>query len=440
MSEINRRSVIIGAAGAAAAVIVGVGATAGISAIAEGNRARPSRTPGPATEPESTLSSPTAAADAAVDGSAESTAAAVSTRVPSYGPNGTHWPAHTPRVGTAAVVVDVDCTWKAIGAAIAAAKPADVARGLHLRVRPGTLPGYGAAAGSTPVLQNLGDVAWAKNILVSPRDGWGTVTLPESIRLNGVRGVTFARLTARFILLTDCARTAVAQTKVQNGLRMTASKTSVTRCDAYEVVMPDARIDTADPFGYATGEGGSIADCTWEGCYIAPVFRPAGGDQHLDALQMYGRGYTRGLTVRDSVVFGGLNCALQLGGPHPKDPNLGTPYFTLDHSIAAAQAFAVRARYPVPAGADQARLAQAINGSGEPGQMFAYDSLVFGSLYDTKWGAVERSSTSYLNARTKNASSSGGWTVDPSLSNWGAAEFDAVAPRPTDAYLAKIWR
>ncbi|UOE44325.1 hypothetical protein [Agromyces larvae] len=434
MSEISRRSVIVGAAAAAATVVVGVGAAVGIGALADGGADTGAKRSAPPT-PEPAEPAPLADAVDAVD------ASGAPARVPSFGPNGTHWPAHTPVPGGPGVrTVDVDCTWKAIGAAIAAATDADIAQGLHVRVRPGALPGFGAAASAAPVLANLGKATWPKNVLVSPRDGWGTVTIADSMRLDRVLGVTFARFTARFILLTDCSRTCVAQTKVQTGLRITASKTDVTQCDVYEVVMPDSRIDTNDPFGYATGEGASLSASTWEGCYIAPVFRPAGGDQHLDALQMYGRGFTRGLTVRDSVVFGGLNCALQLGGPHPNDPNLGTPYFTLDHSIAAAQLFAVRTRYPTPDGAHQATLAQAINGTGEPGQLYAYDSLVLGSLYDTSWGEVQRSATSYLKARSKNPSRSGGWNVDPSLSEWSAADIDALAPRPTDDLLARIWR
>ena len=94
-----------------------------------------------------------------------------------------------------------------------------------------------------------------------------------------------------------------------------------------------------------------ITDSVWEGCYCAPVFRPAGATDHIDTLQMYGNGAYRGLTIRDSTFFGALNSALQLGGPKPQDPDLGTPFLTLDHSILTAQIIAIRARYPLPAGA-----------------------------------------------------------------------------------------
>ena len=110
--------------------------------------------------------------------------------------------------------------------------------------------------------------------------------------------------------------------------------------------MADAKVDISDPFGFAAGNNSMITDSVWEGCYCAPVFRPAGATDHIDTLQMYGNGAYRGLTIRDSTFFGALNSALQLGGPKPDDPELGTPFLTLDHSIFTAQVIAMRVRYP----------------------------------------------------------------------------------------------
>ncbi|MGW9182235.1 hypothetical protein [Agromyces sp. NPDC055661] len=368
------------------------------------------------------------------------TVTAASSTVRSYGPNGTHWPADTPWFDASfGRVIDVACTWDAIGKAIGSVTDAQIASGVHIRVAPGTLPGFGSSSGSKPALQGVGRGTATKNILVSPKNGWGTVTIADDVRIRSVKGVTFARINGRSILLTDSSGTNWAQSKVTVNFRMTASSGIVRDCNAYEVVMPDAKVDISDPFGYAAGSNSMITDSVWEGCYCAPVFRPAGASDHIDTLQMYGNGAYRGLTIRDSLLFGSLNSALQLGGPKPEDPELGTPFLTLDHSILTAQVIAMQARYPLPNGAYAPTLGQAINGSGESNQLFAKDSYVFGSMYTTKWGRVENSFTAYNKAPANNPAVSGGWVYDPAMATVNASWFDTRSPKPTDDYLASIW-
>ena len=250
---------------------------------------------------------------------------AVST-VRSYGPNGTHWPANTPQLGsTFGKVVDVACDWTAIGKAIAAVTDAEIDKGVHIRVAPGTLPGFGASSGSQAAIKGIGRGTATKNILVSPKNGWGTVTIADSVRLVGVKGVTFARINGRFILLTDCSRTSWAQSKVGFGFRMTSSNGVTSECNAYEVVMADAKIDINDPFGYAAGTGSMITQSVWEGCYCAPVFRPSGATDHIDTLQMYGNGAYRGLTdpgldvLRRAQQRAAARRA-EVAGPRPRHP------------------------------------------------------------------------------------------------------------------------
>ena len=368
------------------------------------------------------------------------TVTAASSTVRSYGPNGTHWPADTPWFDASfGRVIDVACTWDAIGKAIGSVTDAQIASGVHIRVAPGTLPGFGSSSGSKPALQGVGRGTATKNILVSPKNGWGTVTIADDVRIRSVKGVTFARINGRSILLTDSSGTNWAQSKVTVNFRMTASSGIVRDCNAYEVVMPDAKVDISDPFGYAAGSNSMITDSVWEGCYCAPVFRPAGASDHIDTLQMYGNGAYRGLTIRDSLLFGSLNSALQLGGPKPEDPELGTPFLTLDHSILTAQVIAIQARYPLPAGAYAPKLGQAINGSGEANQLFAKDSYVFGSMYNTQWGSVQNSFTAYNKAPTNNKAVSGAWVYDPAMMTVAARWFDDRTPTPTDDYLASIW-
>lgn len=356
-----------------------------------------------------------------------------------FGPDGSHWPSNTIRPGGGRSTIDVECTWEAIRSALAAVTADQAAAGTHIRVAPGELPGFGGGNGARAVLENVGDPRWQRNALVTPRDGWGSISIADGARLRKVQGVTFARINATFVLLADCTRTNWVQSKVSLGFRMVANQGTVTECDAYEVVMPVAKADISDPFGFAASAGATLKDSEWVGCYAAPVFRPKGASDHIDTLQMYGDGIYRGLVVRDSTLFGGLNSALQLGGTRPSDPDLGTPFVTLEHSIIASQEAATKVRYSVPAGAQAPTSGQAINGAGEPGNLHAYSTFVLGSMYTTKWGTVKDSYVSYVKAPANNPAREGGWIYDQRLSLLGPDQFDKYSPEPTDAYLASIW-
>ena len=395
-------------------------------------------------KPTATASVPSSSASATAAPTA-APAAIVGTARPavvrSFGPNGTHWPAHTPWIKDAVTTVEVACTWAAIRTALLAVTASQAAAGVHIKVRPGTLPGLGASSGSKAVLQGLGSAQWAKNVLVSPRDGWGSVIITEPARLREVYGVTFARINGVDVLLTNCTRSAWAQSVMSDGLSMASSYGATTsQCGAYEIVMSNVKSDISDPLGYAAGADCVLTDSVWDGCYSAPVFRPSGATDHVDTLQMYGSGWYRGLTVRDTTFFGSLNCALQIGGMRDDDPNKGTRFLTVDHSILTSQATALRVRYPTPAGADTPSMAQAINGIGEDFQLYANDSYIFGSMYRSKWGGVSNTKVSYGQAVSRNPVASGKWTVDSSMDSWGASQFDALVPTPTDAYLKSIWK
>jgi hypothetical protein len=352
----------------------------------------------------------------------------------SYGPNGTHWPSHTPR-DTFSRVIDVPCSWAAIRSALGAVTAYQAASGLNIRVAPGTLPG-----GGRDVLANVGSASWARNVLVSPRDGWGTVTISDTANLRDVRGVTFARINAHHLRLIDCSRTAWAHSKLTLGMRTYARSGAVSQCNAYEVVMPDSKADPTDPFSYAASANASLNHCVWEGCYGAAVFRPAGSSAHLDTFQMFGAGSYRGLTIRDSIFFGGNNCGLQIGGYSPSDPLRGTDFLVLDHSMVLSQVMSVQTRYRVPRGARTGAGTQAINGAGEPHQLSAINgSYVLGTMHVTRWKRITDSYTSVASAASRYPARSGGWIYKPSLAGMTSAELNSLAPVPTDSYLRSIW-
>jgi hypothetical protein len=359
------------------------------------------------------------------------TVSAARERLPSYGPNGTHWPSNTPTTGT---VLNVACTWAAIRQAISGVTASQAAAGVVIRVAPGALP-QGA------VLRDLGSSSWTMNIVVTAANGWGTVTISGTITIRSVCGVTFDRLNGHHVRLIDCTRTNWSRSKLTLGLRIYAESQSVSECNAYEVVMPVSKADETDPFSYAATAPGSLSNCAWEGCYGAPVFRPSGSSAHLDTFQMFGTGFYRGLTVRDSILFGANNCALQIGGSSPDDPGAGTEFLVLDHSMVLSQQMSVQTRYSTPAGLSGTLSTQAINGTGEPWQMSAINSTyVLGSMHQTRWKVLSNAYTSHAAAVSGNPAQDGAWIHDPRLEKLTAAQLNAAVPMPSDTYLGSIWR
>lgn len=357
----------------------------------------------------------------------------------SYGPNGTHWPSDTPRTGHTNIV-DVACTWSAISSAISAVSGAQASAGTLIRVAPGTLTGTGdgVTSGATPALGSVGSAAWSKKVLVAPRDGWGTVTIASGVRINDVHGVTFARINGTTIIFTNCGDLNWAQSKMTLGIKTFADAANVTNNNIYEMIMPNSVATENDSCQYRASAGYYIKDCVWEGCYIAPLFRPTGSASHLDSLQLFGAGWYRGLTFRDCLLFGSQNCALQGGGYQGDDPYMGQPFITLDHTMLVCQSLAAQLRYDVPAGTDYGST-QVINGPGEPGPWYAYDSYVLGSMHTTQWTTISNSYTSYSPAVTNNPAVSGAWVYE-SWASKTPAQFDAmVGPEPDNAYLASIW-
>lgn len=352
------------------------------------------------------------------------------------GPDGTHWPDDTPRPSSELPTIEVDCRWDGIAAALARVDAAQAAAGLQIVVKPGTLSDNRGRV----LLEDVGSTDWERKVLVTPRDGWGSVTMVGQTRLRAVHGVTFARFNADFVGLIDCSQTNWAQSRLSQGLGVYSERSDTAQCNIYEAVMPSMKVDVQDPFAYVAAEGTSLSDSTWSGCYSAPIYRPLGSDSHLDTFQMYGKGFYRGLTLKDTVLFGSHNSGLQLGGTHANDPNLATPFATIDSCLLVSQLVANRTRYPAPVGAEQPPRDQVINGSGEPEQLFASNSVVLGTMYNTQWGAVSNSYTSSSRAPEVNESREGSWIYSAHLDGFPNELIDALSMNPSDEFLAAIWR
>lgn len=360
------------------------------------------------------------------------------------GPTG-EWPARTPRLADVPVAnrIEVDCNWTAIKSALDSITTAQANAGAAVLIRPGNLPGNGASSGSTPVLSDVTRKSTTLNVLVMPRDGWETVAIAQDSRMLRVKGVTFARINASYFRFTDCSYSIYAQSVVTNGAMMTATGEDVVQNDFHEVVFKSPRTSDNDPIGYAAGANRSIRDCTWTGCYFMPMFRAAGSTNHVDTMQMYGNGWYRGLTIRDSVLLGSNNCALQLGGSPTGDPFAGTPYLTLDNVYVMSCTHYINSGvYPVPSGIEVPSGDQVINGNGDPANIRAYDSVVIGTIYPSggpgnpavPWAEISNSIASNASSTTRAPAVIGGWTVQTNA-------FDTIPkpPVPTDEYLLSIW-
>lgn len=381
-------------------------------------------------------------------------------RVPSFGPNGTHWPEDTPWLyDEIPNVVDVACTWAAIKAAVVAVTPEQAAAGAHIRIAPGELVGLGGGSSGTPVLDKIGNAAWTKRVLVTPRDGWGTVTLQGSVKFRQVKRVCFALLHAPdpgdVLTMQMCNGSALAWSDLDGWLILGLAGgpgTITEHTDLYEVVVDHPQLKSADPTGLGAGYtqtnggpadgNGMLRDCLLEGCYTAPRWRVQGASDHVDTLQTYsGGGMLYGFTLRDSVLWGSNNCALMCAGVSEAasiylPPDAGE-HVVLDHTLLVGPTTAQASRYPAMTGGTAVAGNQATNAGGGVQGMSAYDSIIAGTTYPTTWNHVRN--TRIPAERPTAVVTDGSWTIDPSLLTADASYFDNISTRPSQEYLTSIW-
>jgi hypothetical protein len=380
--------------------------------------------------------------------------------VASFGPNGTHYPDRTPWIhGAAATVLETDCTWAAIKAAVNSLTDAQVNAGARINIRPGTLPGNGAAAGSRPMMDTVGELTWRRRVLLTPRDGAGSVKFSNNLRVNKMWNVALVGfdLGKYAIQLTGCSYSALAWT-VMASLRLSGLNGMLTEgFDLVEWVIRDVAVGDLDPAAFGSGysstgnyTGGNswLRYCRSIAGYIAPKYLPVkvtaadgtvtAGYGHNDSLQLYGNGHYYGFTFRDSAHWGSNNSALQAGGwSGTADPDVGPiPYFMrLSHTLLINAGVASAIRYPTPANAQQADGGSAINGNGRNGQHYADQVYTTGSLYRTNWQEVSDSRCTVA-ARP---STVGAWTQDNAVARWTKATWDRICPIPTAARTSQIW-
>jgi Chitobiase/beta-hexosaminidase C-terminal domain len=362
------------------------------------------------------------------------------TRVPSFGPNGTHWPDLIPTPfmydDTVSNIVQVPCTWAAIKTAIQAVTTNQANSGTLILVAPGTLVGNGNGSGATPVLEDIGSAAWGQRVTVAPRDGYGSVKWSGGVRFLRVFGVCFAGFESigeSGVKLQGCRRSALAWIKCTGHFGVYGTSGIVTEgVELVEVVQPNYYVSNSDSADIFAG-GGNIDGWRFDGCYHAPRFYEVpytGGKPHTDTFQFAaasGGSYSN-MTLRDGTYFSSNNCSIQTGN---------VDGLNLDHTYVVSGSASL-SRYPHLPGSATEGTSNAMNGSGK--NFTAKDSVIIGGMAINTTDAP-RPWTSVQNTRvnktygSSNQPLAGSWTVDASLN-----ENNSGMPSiPTDSYLNTIW-
>lgn len=361
-------------------------------------------------------------------------------RVPAFGPNGSHWPDFIPTpymYEPSANDIEVAPTWAAIKAAVQGLSDAKANAGVRILVQPGTLTGNGAGSSSTAVIDTMGNSAWTKRVTICPRDGYGTVTLSGGVRFVKCLNICFAgfKNTGGFFFAA-CNRSALAWTKTVY-LKVVTQYAAVDKMEFSEVVVPDSSVDNVD-IAQVGPDTYPATNFRFDGCYLAPRYYIAGTlpRPHTDSLQFY---TTNGATwdrwnfvLRDTAIFGSNNAGLQTGVVDGIN-------FERCYIVAGAVNLS---RYPVPAGGEKGELFSAINGAGR--NWTATDCYFFGSSSlstggglgaNQPWVSVKNSTVSFSSS-SYNIPQAGSWTLNTNSSFYVAA----MPPYPTDAYLTGIWK
>lgn len=367
-------------------------------------------------------------------------ASAKPTRVPAFGPNGTHWPELIPTPfmydDTVANVVQVPCTWAAIRTALQAVTTNQANSGTLILVAPGTLTGNGNGSGATPVLEDIGSAAWGQRVTVAPRDGYGSVKWSGGVRFLKVFGVCFAGFESigeSGVKLQGCRRSALAWIKCTGHFGVYGTSGIVTEgVEIVEVVQPNYYVSNSDSADIFAG-GGNIDGWRFDGCYHAPRFYEfpyTGGKPHTDTFQFArasGGDYSN-MTLRDGAYFSSNNCAIQTGN---------IDGLNLIHSYVVSGSVSL-SRYPHLPGSSTEGTSNALNGSGK--NFTAKDSVIIGGMAinttdaSRPWASVQNTRVNKTYG-SSNQPLAGSWTVDASLNENNSG----MPPMPTDTYLNTIW-
>lgn len=356
-----------------------------------------------------------------------------------FGAEGRYWPTATPRMGdTFDRVVEVDCTWAAISAAITAAvsQTASSAK-VKIRVRPGALSnGLGAGSTATGVLQNIGAAGRAWNIIVTPRDGLGSVTVAGTtgcafVNLIGISimGIDFA---GHATLLRNSTRSHISHTFINNPNFTANGAPGLSDCEYVEVVAgPEVQISDADRAAVRTANGITAQNNGYVGCYFAPSYKLLGQSGHCDTLQLSASGSSPNIGMR--VVGCAMWASSNQGMICTETPHVSQLY--VEKSLFVAGQSRQGYRYPQDSSMYQSTSALAFVGGAVDITM--KDSIVLGTVADGHTFALV-SNTKVIAAEVASVAS-GAFTVDTALATVSPAQLDAWSPEPTVSRQRALW-
>jgi hypothetical protein len=358
----------------------------------------------------------------------------------SFGPNGTHWPDFTPlRADTFVYDVEVDATWTAIGTAITNAPASGNAR---IRVRPGTLPvGYGANSTDTGVLQGIGSATRTTRILITPRDGFGTVVGQGTIAAGDSQGYGFVNLggitlhgfdfSGQVVNFRNCRNSALAWSTIGLGNVVANGSSGVDGFQMVEVVAATQLDAEIDRMAVRTGSSGgnTIVNLDFLGCYFAPVYKANGSSAHCDTLQFSGTGGSiTKVLFKDTAFFQSSSQVIMC-------ERLGE--LTIDNTAMIGGQRAI-SRYPI-AGGRHVMVGQNTLWGGSINAV-AKDSYILGSVSSSH--SFDSVTNTIVPQSVGAPVGSGSFTVDS-----GYAPFDSLPggwlntniPLPDGTRLSTIW-
>lgn len=347
----------------------------------------------------------------------------------SFGANGTHFPSDLNWPGeVAALDIEVECGWEEIARGVRGLTAAEVARGVTIRVQPGTLPGGGGRSSSQAVLTRAGNQEWTRNVLIVPRDGFGSVLVAsEGIRLEQCARLSFfGFLSEGSFTLTRCVDMQVGWSRF-SGAGVTRGARNI---GLYELVLGFRR-GQDDTMGFRPTEAFEMTGLQRHGCVFGPSVKVAEDSAHMDTVQLEGTGAGSfgGYESTDCVDFGSSNSVYVL---HDR-----LSYASFAHCMILGGQLPWTI-FPLSPG-DYAGDPNAFSGGCLDVRL--RDSIVVGPIGSLGYTSVVDTRLSYQHVESQAPSGSGAWTVDPSIAAWGGADIMAVQDIPDyeNSTLEALW-
>lgn len=437
-----------------------------------------------------------------------------------YGPDGSHWPPETPYPSQAALVIDVDADdgvkgrgFENIRYAInggsvrsggvattrTALTAAQVAAGVVIRVAPGRLQGSGAGSSSRSVFsQNTGNTppvignrTWTRNVLIVPRDGYGSVTLFDGCRFARMERITFLGFDGGpdvvsgtqvgprggSVVLTECYRSWFAWSRVHNlNINNWSAYSGAVECimGARDIEVGQGGATRTNDVAASRSAGPpdpelaalnvNFKDISYVGCHFGPSYKleDPTNKYHVDTFQFSssstpagGTGNLDGLYFTDTVLFGSTNQTVLM----ESKSQLSNIVFTRCGVISAQEGgerlyprtgtSPINGRQIAPGLEQNGYMgrsdSQAFNnlGSYQPNVFSFFDTIITGFNPGSTGAVFKEARNLFTNYDIKATATAGAIRVDPTLSGLTLdsvrARITSLTAESTTAELAAVW-